>query len=407
MTVTGGKEVDKAVLKKYLELYKKELFDSCIPFWVKSEMLDRENGGIFTSLTRDGKVYSRDKSIWFQGRCLWVFSRLTGLYGEHPEWREIMDSCKRFMDAYGFDTDGRMFFSVTEDGRPLRKRRYFFSETFYIIGNAEYALVTGDEKAMADARRVWDFVMAIHRDPEADPFKLHPKVYSSTRPTRAFANPMILLNVTDIMRRCDPENREKYEATAAGLAEEIVRYFVKDEEQLVLESVGPNGEFLKESSSTRVLNPGHAIEGAFFLMNQAEYADDEKLFAKAIDMMNWSLKAGWDEEHGGIVYYADALGFPPTELEARMKLWWPHNEAICATLCAWKHTGDAKYFDWFERLTEYSFSRFPDPEYGEWYGILCRDGSVSVDYKGNIYKGPFHTLRMLLTVCMLLEECLR
>ena len=399
--------MNKAVLEKYLAMYQNELFNSCVPFWVRSEMLDRENGGIFTSLTREGKVYSRDKSVWFQGRCLWTFSRLTGLYGERAEWREIMDSCKRFLDEYCFDEDGRMFFLVTEDGRPLRKRRYFFSETFYIIGSAEYALATGDRKALEDARRVWKSVMDIHRDPASDPFKIHPKVYSSTRPTRDFANPMILLNVTDVMRRCDPENNALYEATAQELATEIIRYFVKDEEKLVLESVGMNGEFLKDSSTTRVLNPGHAIEGSFFLMNQAEHTGDEALFQKALDMMNWSLEAGWDKEYGGIVYYVDALGLPVVELEANLKLWWQHNEAICATLCAWKHTGDEQYFEWFERLTEYSFSHFPDREYGEWYGYLCRDGSVSADYKGSIYKGPFHTLRMLLTVCMLLEECLR
>jgi trehalose 6-phosphate synthase/phosphatase len=45
-----------------------------------------------------------------------------------------------------------------------------------------------------------------------------------------------------------------------------------------------------------------------------------------------------------------------------------------------------------------------DPEFGEWYGYLHRDGRVSTRLKGNMWKGPFHLPRMLWYCWKLLDE---
>lgn len=395
--------MNQTKLVNYRDRFEKELFKSCLPFW-ENHMLDTQYGGIFSSLDREGNVYSTDKSVWVQGRCCWIFSSLCNLYGPRDSWLNIAKSCKNFLDQFCFDSDGRMYFTVTADGRPLRKRRYFFSETFYVIGCAEYSLATGDTFALQNARKVYNFVMNIYRDHDADPYKITPKTDASTRATKAFADPMILLNVTAIMRRCDSANEALYDQNAKELSDTIIRDFYKEDLHLVLEHVGLNGEFLSESSSTRVVNPGHAIEGSWFLMEEAKRTGDEKLMKKALDIFDYSFEFGWDKEYGGIFHFRDALGKPAVELEADMKLWWPHNEAIIASLMAYKNTGEQKYFDCFEKLVEYAFSHFPDSEFGEWYGYLHRDGTVSHTLKGSTFKGPFHIPRMLITVHQMLCE---
>ena len=93
---------------------------------------------------------------------------------------------------------------------------------------------------------------------------------------------------------------------------------------------------------------------------------------------------GWDEEYGGLFYFRDLRGLPVQEYWHDMKFWWPHNEAIIATLLAWKLTGDAKYARWHRLVHDWSFQHFPDPEYGEWYGYLHRDGSVSSASKATV-----------------------
>ena len=67
-----------------------------------------------------------------------------------------------------------MFFTVTRDGRPLRKRRYMYSESFFVIGMAEYGALTGDTEALAKAAKCFDMMLDIYRRPENDPYKITP-----------------------------------------------------------------------------------------------------------------------------------------------------------------------------------------------------------------------------------------
>jgi len=60
-----------------------------------------------------------------------------------------------------------------------------------------------------------------------------------------------------------------------------------------------------------------------------------------------------------------------------------------------RRDGDGKYTHWHRLVHDWSFRHFADPEYGEWYGYLHRDGTPSVRLKGNMWKGPFHLPRML------------
>ena len=390
--------MDTMQWKKYRDLFERELLGSVEPFWTQGEMLDREYGGIFSSLDREGRVYNTDKSVWFQGRCLWTYADLMAHFGQRPQWMEICQSCMRFMDEHCFDEDGRMYFTVTRQGEPLRKRRYFFSETFYIVGMAEYARVTGDARALEKAKAVFDRVLRFYDDPASDPYKITPKSDPQTRQMKALANAMILTNVTAVLRKADPDT--DYDPITRRLIGDILRDFYKPELRCVLESVGLNGEFFGDISEGRLVDPGHSLEASWFIMAEAERMGDEEMLQKALNIFDWSIALGWDEQQGGgIVYYADALDKPVVPLEWDMKLWWPHNEAIIAALMAYRLTGEERFAQWFERITDYAFNHFPDHEHGEWYGYLHRDGSVSHTLKGSTFKGPFHLFRML-TVCI-------
>ena len=151
-----------------------------------------------------------------------------------------------------------------------------------------------------------------------------------------------------------------------------------------------------DNPAGRTINPGHACENAWFLMNEAAYSNDKKLLEKALNMLDWSLEKGWDREYGGVMYFVDSADKPCEQLEWDMKLWWVHNEILIATLMAYGMTGDKKYWDWFEKVHQYTFSHFPDNEYGEWYGYLHRDGTVSHTLKGSMWKGPYHLPRCLI-----------
>ncbi len=390
-------------LNFFKEKFKDELLNSCVPFWLKNGV-DAVNGGLINCLDRYGKVYSNDKSVWMQGRCGWMFSYIYNNIDKNPEYLKLAKSCLKFEKEHCIDKDGRMFFTVTIDGKPLRKRRYFFSETFYIMANAEYYMATKEQEYLNEAIKYFDFVYGMYKDPTTDPFKITPKSYQETRDSKALANPMILLNVTSIMRDADTKREKYYTDVITGLIEDI-KCFHNDEFGAMFESVTVDNKFLLDTATMRVINPGHDIECSWFLLEEGIKRNDKEIIAFAEKIFNEAFERGWDKEYGGITYFKDVLDYPVEAYEHDMKLWWPHNETVIASLMFYKYTGNEKYLEIFKKVEEYAFSHFSDREYGEWFGYLRRDGKpTEPPCKGHTYKGPFHVMRMLSKCIKILSE---
>lgn len=381
--------------------------DRSVDFWLTHGM-DAENGGVYTCLTRDGTVFSADKSVWMQGRCAWTFAALCRRYGQRPEWLAASRSCLDFLERHCVNREagGRLYFTVTADGRPLRQRRYCFSEGFYAIANAEYYGQTGERVYLERARKAYQMVYDLNHG-APDPTGLGPKTIPETRAGRALADPMIFLDMTGVLRRTDPAQAALYDRYAAQCVHDIFAYHHKPELQCTLETVGPGGEVQDAYTAGRVVNPGHDIECSWFLMEQANATGDAALHKKALDVFNFAAEAGWDAEYGGLLYFIDCKGLPPEAYEHDMKLWWPHNELLIASLMAYRDTGEEKYLNWFCRGAEYCKTYFADPDFGEWFGYLRRDGRpTEPPCKGSTFKGPFHVPRSLMMADTLLGEIL-
>lgn len=388
--------MNKELLISQQQWIRQEL-DRCADFWLKKGW-DRENGGVYTCLDRWGNIYSTDKSVWMQGRCAWTYSWLCHVYGKKQEWMDFAKSCLDFMEAHCVNREkgGRMYFTVTADGRPLRQRRYFFSESFYAIANAEYYGLTGEQVYLDRARFAYELYWQLYQGLTADPVGMGPKTIPETRSGRALGNPMIYLNICSVLRRCDPARTEEYDRRSQQCVEEIFKYHRKLDMHCTLENVGPNGEFRGDVTEGRIVNPGHDIECSWFLMEYANHKGDKELHKQAEALFDDAINAGWDKEYNGLLYFIDCKGLPPEAYEHDMKLWWPHNEIIIASLMAYRDTGNEAYYDWFCKTLDYCKEAFADPENGEWYGYLRRDGKPTMpSTKGSTFKGPFHLPRCL------------
>ncbi len=396
------------MIKTYLaecQKWIREELESTVDFWLKNGM-DKEYGGVYTCLDREGKIFSTDKSVWMQGRCGWIFAYLCHVYGVKDEWLEASESCLEFMEKYCInpDAEGRMYFTVTADGKPLRQRRYCFSEAFYCIANAEYYGVTGKKEHLERAKKAYNIIYKLNHG-EKDPTGLGAKTIPETRTGRALADPMIFLNTTAIMRRVDKENGEFYNRYSAECVHDIITYHHKPELKCTLETVGMKGEFMSDFTAGRVVNPGHDIECSWFLMEEANYLGDKELHGKAQEIFRFAFDGGWDKEYGGLLYFRDCLGHPPEAYEHDMKLWWPHNEIVIASLMAYRDTKDEYFFDCFRKAFDYCIEYFSDRKYGEWYGYLRRDGKPTEPAcKGSTFKGPFHLPRMLIMADKMIDE---
>ena len=376
-------------------------------FWLKNGM-DSVHGGVYTCLDRSGNVFSTDKSVWMQGRCGWIFAYLCHVYGVREEWLSASKSCIDFLEEYCVNhaAGDRLYFTVTEDGKPLRQRRYCFSEAFYCIANAEYYGVTNDPENLHRARRAYDLYWNLNHG-MADPTGMGPKTIAETRTGRGLGGPMIQLNMTGIMRRVDPERESMYLEHANACVRDIFEYHVKPELGCTLENVALDGTPRLNYTEGRMVNPGHDIECSWFVMEHANSIGDKELHERAIHVFDMAFNRGWDIEYGGILYFLDCLGKPPEAYEHDMKLWWPHNEALIASLMIYRDTKNEAYLNTFYQILDYCQKVFADDAYGEWFGYLRRDGKpTEPPCKGSTFKGPFHVPRCLIMVDQMIEQIL-
>ena len=370
-----------------------------MPFWMKYG-LDRENGGVYTCVDRDGSLMDTTKSVWFQGRFAFICSFAYNNVEKNQEWLDAAKSTLEFIEKHCFDEQGHMYFSVTAEGKPLRKRRYVFSETFAAIAMSEYALATGDQHWAKRAIQVFEDTQRFLATPGFLPAKFEADVK-----LQGHSIVMILINVGSCIRKVvdDPKLTQQIDESI----EKLKKYFIHPEFKCLLETVGENGEFI-DTNMTRTINPGHCIETSWFIMEEAKLRGwDKPMFDLALQVFDWSWDWGWDKQYGGIINFRDCKNLPSQDYSQDMKFWWPQCETIIASLYAYLGTGDEKYLYRHERISEWTYAHFPDAEYGEWYGYLHRDGTVAQPAKGNLYKGPFHIPRMMIKGYMLCQEILK
>ncbi len=373
--------------QQWHEKYRRELLENIMPFWLKHGW-DRKDGGVWTCLDRDGTRMDSTKSVWFQGRFGWMCAYAFNHVKKDAAFLAASKSCCEFLEKHCFDRTGRAYFEVTTEGVGLRRRRYVFSECFAAMAYAEYALASGDgawaEKALALFKRIRVFM--------ANPKKWMPSKYEDALQAQGHSLTMILINVANVVKQVSDDPVLDRQITES--VEKLVKFFIHPEFKAVLEMVGPNGEFI-DTLSGRVINPGHAIETSWFLLDVAEARQDAALREIALKILDWSWAWGWDKKFGGIISFRDCRNFPPQSYEQDMKFWWPQCETIIASAYAYRLTGKAKYEKMHRLANEWAWTHLKDRKFPEWFGYLHRDGTVAQPAKGNIFKGPFHIPRML------------
>ena len=385
--------------KKLASKYKTELLDSVLPFWL-NKSIDKEYGGYFSCLDRDGSVYDTDKFIWLQGREVWLFSMLCNKLGKKQEWLDAAIQGAEFLKKYGHNGDYDFYFSLTREGKPLVEPYNIFSNTFACMAFAQLAKATGSEEYAEISRRIFKRILERRGNPKGKWSKAVP----GTRPMKDFALPMIICNmaleVEEIIN--DPQLLEK---TIDECLHEVLDVFYQPDLGCMLENVSSLDNSRLDCFEGREINPGHNLEALWFMMNLGIRRNDKALVNKCVEISLSVIERGWDKEYGGIFYFLDSKGAPQQKLEWDQKLWWVHIESAIAMIKGYQLTGNKKCLEWFEKLDEYMWSRFKDPLHPEWFGYLNRRGEMLLPLKGGKWKGCFHVPRGLFEIWQILEKC--
>lgn len=385
--------------KQISSRYKRELLENCLPFWLEHSQ-DKEYGGYFSCLNRDGSVYDTDKFIWLQGREVWMFAMLYNNVEKNQEWLDCAIQGAEFLKKFGHDENWDFYFSVNREGRPLVQPYNIFSNTFACMAFAQLAKATGNEEYAQIARRIFGRILERRSNPKGQWCKAYP----GTRPMKDFALPMIICNmaleIEDIL-----EDKSVLEQTIDTCLHEVFDVFYQPELGCMLENVSSVDGAPVDCFEGREINPGHDLEALWFMMNLGLRRDDKALIENCVEIALRVIERGWDKEFGGIYYFLDAKGVPQQKLEWDQKLWWVHIESAIAMLKGYQLTGNEKCLEWFLKLDAYLWDNFKDKEYPEWFGYLNRRGEVLLPLKGGKWKGCFHVPRGLYQIWQLAEKC--
>lgn len=383
-------------LAKYALLYKKELLDSVIPFWLEKSK-DLQYGGYLTCLNRKGEVYDTDKFMWLQGREVWFFSMIYNKLEKKQEWLEMALLGAEFMKKHGMDSQGNWYFSLTRDGKPLVQPYNIFSDCFAAMAFSELYKATKNEEYRQIALNTFYNIQKRQDNPKG----IYSKSYQETRPLKSFSLPMIMCNLSLIME--EVLGTDKVNLAIEPLIKEVMEVFYDEKTGLILENVNPDGSFC-DSFEGRLVNMGHTNESMWFMMDLAVRNNDYALIEKAVQILLNSTEFGWDKKFGGIFYFLDIKGHPTQQLEWDQKLWWVHVETLISMAKAYRLTGNNECLQWFEKLHDYTWKHFKDQEYPEWYGYLNRAGEPLLDLKGGKWKGCFHVPRGLFEIWNIIKN---
>lgn len=412
-----------------MEFYRDHVSRVLLPFWMELAV-DQRYGGVFTCFDNAGDALkSTDKYTWSQGRFVWVLSRLASLcdrgimQGDGAGYLEHASKTVSFLRENAFLENGNCAFLLTQAGEKVESHlgegfdTSFYADCFVVLGFSEFARVTRDLATLEIALQLYDRIgrRLSTGTVRSEPYPVNPNF-------KAHSVSMIMLNISQELRNAlgsfEHPRTEELNNLGRQYMVEIMETFVDQQgtvrEMLPLE---PEDGSVADTVLARHVNPGHALECMWFVIDEALVHGCHRYVERATRSIKKAIELGWDEEYGGLLRFVDRDEGPPRgrELADRYeqlvletwdtKLWWPHSEALYSTLRAQEVTGQQSFRDMYEDVHEYVFRTFPDPnsKLGEWIQIRDRKGEPVEKLVALPVKDPYHALRNALLIIELLH----
>jgi N-acylglucosamine 2-epimerase len=376
--------------------YKTLLLDNAVPFWLQHG-IDWNYGGVLSCIRDDGSVISGDKFLWSQARSVWTFAALYNRVEKRPEFMAAAENSIRFLLAHGRDQQGRWMYHADQQGREIEGATSIYTDCFVVYGFSEYYRAVRDENVLAIARATLERVCQRVEQPDFQETAPYPLPLG----WKNHGIPMILTETLNEFIQTTGD--ASVESRLDDYVARIMDHFVRSDKKVLLEFLTTSYQELPPSAGTFVM-PGHAIESMWFVLHVARRRGDQALIRRAAEVIRWHLELGWDAEYGGIYLSRDIEGHPSYLPHSDKKLWWPHVEALYATLLAHDLTGEPWCLEWYDRVSDWAWSHFAASGGGDWMQRLTREGKPTTEVIALPVKDPFHLPRGAMLIMQLMQS---
>lgn len=385
--------------------YRYDLFEDFLPF-MDRYVIDHELGGFRCETDRDGANLTQNKTTWFEGRGIWVYSFLYDHFGRDPRHLEVARKSVEFvLRAQPRGEDELWPRSFSREGRPLTPpATEIYGDLFIAEGLAEYSKATGEGKYRELAREIVLKCVRIYDRPDHNP-----EIGQAHLGTKSVAFPgariqgawMVLIRILSQMleARADPELEDIIaRAIDAVMNRHYNPEFGLNNELLNHDLSRPAGEY------AQLVYTGHSIEALWMILYEALRRKDQALFDTAAERFRRHVEVSWDDVYGGVFHVLRNVDQNIWSLD---KVLWAQAEVLIGCLLLFEHTGDPWARDTFGKMYTYVREKFPLKRHG--YALWMHQGDRKVTFERHStrvenYHHPRHLMLNLLSVERMMDD---
>ncbi len=261
-------------LEKLLEQYRYYLFDDFLPFMDKN-VIDHTYGGFMCNTGRDGTNITQNKTAWYEGRGIWVYSFLYNKLKKDPEYLEIARKSVEFILKNEPSGDHLWPGSFSREGKPMSDPpNNIYGDLFVANGLSEYSKASGEDKYWDKAKAILIRCMKIYNSPDyeyvvnygpgraynlksaSDNHNISTQEVTHPKGPRVLGHWMVIIRLVSQMLeyRSDPE----LEKIADECVDAIMNYHFNPEFSLINEVLN-HGLSRPEGAFSQFVYTGHAI----------------------------------------------------------------------------------------------------------------------------------------------------
>lgn len=391
-------------IKALAAYYRHHLLNDIMPFW-DERVIDKDYGGYLNGFDRFGNITDYRKYGWFIGRNIYIYSALYNYIEKRQEWLNAAQAGYDFLVSKGLRSNYRVNLLMERDGGIIAADNSIFTDHFAVKGLFEYISATNNKDAVLLAEKMYKALLKNINNEQ---------VLLSVCPDSRFRKHAV--NFLNLI--VGIEGKHLFPELSMPLINDSLHaslyLFATDKHKIPLEYILHSGEPLLEGIG-RFVDPGHTLESLWFSMREGLERKDPQIIKRAAEILDWVIELGWDEEYGGFYQNVDAISktpdeahmwnqYPDAKAHWQDKIWWVQAEGLYTLAFSALLNSNEKHFKYFLKLHRFCMDHFVDKEYGEWYSILKRDGSIRSDAKGSGSKGPYHIPRCIMLLVLLFEH---
>jgi len=367
--MSGGKKSSREkirsiagmTLEKLLEKYRTELFANFIPN-MDRYAVDHEFGGVMCSLdVRSGRLENYNKTAWFVGRGMWLYSFLYNNLEKNPGYLEIARKSKDLLLKMQ-PSDGSFWpRSFGREGEPLSGPGDIYGSLFVAEGLFEYAKASGEKQYREISKKIIFDCVARYDQPDYIYEVNYLRNVPLIQGVRVLGHWMILLSLSTQMLKHGPD--EELEKLSGRCVDAIMKYHINKDYGLTNEFI--NHDFsLPDNEYAQLSVIGHGLETIAFVMFEAARRRDTELFRMAEPVFRKHVDVAADQLYGG---YFHTLRHADSYTWSLGKSLWCQQEVLNGALFLIEHTGDEWGRKHFERAHTYIYEKFYNPANKFWH----------------------------------------